>query len=295
VKVNVHSEITLDHTIAKLRLQLKGHKQVSRGAEGRCLTHLKGQFDHRVTGGRHYPLASIPKKHRTKRKPFALKKVPCAEQGYTKGVEGEVKCLAELVELMIEEDAKHEYKETAGRAALVRPLKSTSEKHVSAAVSDAKQEQIEEQRVAAQQVDDPVLIDPLCRCQGQLMLDQVEIPGRRKFEMITHVITDVQHDYKRGGGYYEATCALVALDGDGIWQIPESEYITEGEDSILDPSLLSACYLVNLEDPENPIHYEDVRECMEARAAREAGRDPGGVVQSEIGSLRHECESESRN
>ena len=51
VKVNVHSEIPLDHTVAKLRLQLKGHQQVSRGAGGRCLTHLKGQFDHRVTGG----------------------------------------------------------------------------------------------------------------------------------------------------------------------------------------------------------------------------------------------------
>jgi hypothetical protein len=108
VKVNVHSKIPLDHAVAKLRLQLKGHQQVSRGAGGRCLTHLKGQFDHRVTGGRLYPIASIPKKHRTKGKPHALKKAPRAEQGCTKGVEGEVKHLTELVELMIEEDAKHE-------------------------------------------------------------------------------------------------------------------------------------------------------------------------------------------
>jgi hypothetical protein len=256
------------------------------------LTHLKGQFDHRVTGGRHYPIASIPKKCRTKGKPHALKKAPCAEQGCVKGVEGEVKHLTELVELMIEGDANHEYTETAGRAALARPLKSTSEKHVSAAVTEAKQEQLEEQRVAVQQVDDPVLVDLLCRYQGQLILDEVKIPGRRKFEKITHVITDVQHDYKRGGDYYEATCALVLLDSDGVWHVPESQHITEGDDSILDPSLLSAYYLVNLEDPENPVHYEDARECMEARAAREGERDPGGVVQTEIVSLRYECESE---
>jgi hypothetical protein len=44
--------------------------------------------------------------------------------------------------------------------------------------------------------------------------------------------------------------------------------------------------------PENPVHYEDVRECMEAHAAREGKRDPGGVVQTEIVSPRYECESE---
>jgi hypothetical protein len=88
---------------------------------------------------------------------------------------------------------------------------------VSTTVTEAKQEQLEEQRVAVQQVNDPVLVDLLCRHQGQLMLDQVKIPGRRKFEMITCVITDVQHDCKRGGDYYEATCALVVLDSDGIW------------------------------------------------------------------------------
>ena len=145
------------------------------------MTHLKGQFDHRVTGGRLYPIASIPKKYRTKWKPYALKKAPYAELGCAKGVEGEMKYLTELVELMIEEDANHEYTETAGRAALVRPLKSISEKHVSTAVTEAKQEQLEEQRVAVQQVDDPVLVDLLCRYQGQLMLDEVKIPGRRKF------------------------------------------------------------------------------------------------------------------
>jgi hypothetical protein len=167
------------------------------------LTHLKGQSYHRVTGGRLHPIASTPKKRRAKGKPHALKKAPRAEQGCAKGVEGEVKCLTELVELTIEEDANHECTETAGRAALVRPstLKSTSEKRVSTTVTEAKQEQLEEQRVAVQQVEDPVLVDLLCRCQGRLVLGEVLIPGRRKFEMITHVITDVQSDCKRGGDY----------------------------------------------------------------------------------------------
>ena len=124
------------------------------------------------------------------------------------------------------------------------------------------------------------------------MLDEVKIPGRRKFEKITYVITDVQHDCKRGGGYYEATRALVLLDSDGVWHVPESQCITEGDESILNPSLLSAHCLVNLEDPENPVHYEDARECVEARAVREGERDPGGVVQTEIVSLRYDCESE---
>ena len=48
-----------------------------------------------------------------------------------------MKYLTELVELMIEEDANHEHTETAGRAALVRPLKSISEKHVKTAVTGA--------------------------------------------------------------------------------------------------------------------------------------------------------------
>jgi hypothetical protein len=63
--------------------------------------------------------------------------------------------------------------------------------------------------VAVQQVDDPVLVDLLCLYQGQLVLDEVKIPGRRKFEKVTYVTTGVQYDYKRGGDYYEATCALV--------------------------------------------------------------------------------------
>jgi hypothetical protein len=66
--------------------------------------------------------------------------------------------------------------------------------------------------------------------------------------------------------------------------------IMEGDDSALDNSLLSAYYLVNLEDPENPFYYEDARECMEARAVREAERNPGGVVQTEIVSHRYEYE-----
>jgi hypothetical protein len=72
----------------------------------------------------------------------------------------------------------------------------------------------------------------------------------------------------------------------------ESEYIAEGDDRILNPSLLQAYYLVNLEDPENPVHFEDVKECMDAHAEREAERDPGGVVQPEIEAFRYECEPE---
>ena len=70
------------------------------------------------------------------------------------------------------------------------------------------------------------------------MLDQVKIPGRRKFEMTTYVVAGIQHDCKRGGDYYEATCALATLGNDGVWSVPESEYIAEGDDRILNPSLL---------------------------------------------------------
>jgi hypothetical protein len=102
------------------------------------------------------------------------------------------------------------------------------------------------------------------------MLDSIKIPGRRGFEEVTYAIVNVQHDTKRGGDYYEATCAKAELSSDGKWEISPDQYLRNGEEEILDPSLLEGHYLVDLADPINPVHFQDVAECIlehENRAA----------------------------
>ena len=47
-RANVHTNIPLNFTVAKLRLELKCCAEGPRGARGRQIKHLKGQFDHRM-------------------------------------------------------------------------------------------------------------------------------------------------------------------------------------------------------------------------------------------------------
>ena len=75
-KKNFHFETPIDHTVAKLRLQLEGLNKTERGARGRCIKHLKNQVNVRLTAGRDYALATTPEigmAYRGKRKPYQIK------------------------------------------------------------------------------------------------------------------------------------------------------------------------------------------------------------------------------
>ena len=101
---NLHFETPMDHTVAKLRLQLVGLNKMGRGTRGRCIKHLKKQVNVRISAGRNYEKAvtpSIGMAFRGKTKPFKIKMSPS-------NGEDELEYLIKLVELMIAEDAKHE-------------------------------------------------------------------------------------------------------------------------------------------------------------------------------------------
>ena len=100
----------------------------------------------------------------------------------------------------------------------------------------------------------------------------MKVPGRRKFGFITHKVVDVQHGSLRGGDYYEATCAKAFRNDDGAWVISPDQYLRQNGEVILNRSVLEGYYLVNMIDPENHEHYDDVDQCMQAFQDREALR-----------------------
>ena len=142
--------------------------------------------------------------------------------------------------------------------------------HTNPMSAQAKLEQQLEQQELAQPKDDPLLLSLLETCEGKFMLDTIKIPGRRGFEEVTRAIVNAQHDTKRGGDYHEATCAKAELSSDGKWEIAPDQCLRSGEEEILDPSLLEGYYLVDLADPVNPVHFQDVAECILAHENRAA-------------------------
>jgi hypothetical protein len=66
----------------------------------------------------------------------------------------------------------------------------------------------------------------------------------------------------RGGDYYEATCAKAVRNDDGSWVISPDQYLRQNGEVILNRSVLEGYYLVNMIDPENHEHYDDVDQCM---------------------------------
>jgi len=260
---NLHFETPIDYTVAKLRLQLEGLNKTDRGARGRCIKHLKNQVNVRLTAGRDYELATTPEigmAYRGKRKPYQIKMAPS-------NGEDELEHLTKLVELMIAEDAKHEY-EAPSTEVTIRCPHVISADHTNPISVQFKLELQKEQQELAQPKDDPLLLSLLETYVGKFMLDAIKIRGRRGFEEVTYAIVNVQHDTKRGGDYYEATCAKAELSSDGKWEIAPDQYLRSGEEKILDPSLLEGYYLVDLADPVNPVHFQDVAECIQAHEAR---------------------------
>ena len=76
-----------------------------------------------------------------------------------------------------------------------------------------------------------------------------------------------------GGGYYEATSYAKAVrNDDGSWVISPDQYLRQNGEVILNRSVLEGYYLVNMIDPENHEHYDDVDQCMQAFQDREALR-----------------------
>ena len=181
--------------------------------------------------------------------------------------EGELEHLTKLVELMIAEDANHEHADHIMEVKIRCPHVISSN-HTNPISVQAKLELQKEQQELAQPKDDPLLLSLLETYEGKFMLDTIKIPGRRGFEEVTHTIVNAQHDTKRGGDYYEATCAKAELSSDGKWEIAPDQCLWSGEEEILDPSLLEGYYLVDLADPENPVHFQDVAECIQAHENR---------------------------
>jgi hypothetical protein len=193
-KKNLRFETPIDHTVAKLRLQLEGLNKTERGARGRCIKHLKNQVNVRLTAGRDCALATAPEigmACRGKRKPHQIKMAPS-------NGEGELEHLTKLVELMIAEDAKHEY-EAHSTEVTIRCPHVISSDHTNPTSVQAKLEQQLEQQELAQPKDDPLLLSLLETHEGKFMLDSIKIPGRRGFEEVTCAVVNVQHDTKRGG------------------------------------------------------------------------------------------------
>jgi hypothetical protein len=259
IKENTHKPVELNHTVAKLTLELR-----ERDGIGRKYDHLRGQFNRRITDNREYPFTPAFAKYRSLSKPHALKMKPSTDQP-------KVEYLTELVHLMIQEDAKHYYPTDAPPPSdLVRAMPIISLEHTNPVSAIAKLEQQESTQLKAVPKDDPILVKLLDQYKGKMMVDKAKVKGRNKFQLMNYLVVDVQHDTLRGGGYYEATCAVVRKCEDGQWRIPRDHYIVEGDEEMANPKLLVGYYLVDLADPERPNYFGDVAECIAAHEESEA-------------------------
>ena len=66
-----------------------------------------------------------------------------------------------------------------------------------------------------------------------------------------------------------ATCIENVLADNRTWITPERCYLKEGDAKMLDPAQLRDYVLMNVTDPENTKHVDDVRVCIAAHEERE--------------------------